>query len=229
MATTSPQGTDPIELVRLPAQAASFDGFRAWARSDDFPAHGRFTFIDEGVLIDMSPEDLETHNLVKTEVVRVLAGLNRELQLGILCSDRMLMTNEAAGIATEPDAMLVTRAALRAGRAEFVTRPGQRHRSRELRGAPSWVLEVVSRSSIQKDKKLLRDAYHRAGVEEYWLIDALGEAIDFQILVTQEHSFVAQPIEDDGIASPLFGQRFALQRQEDEQGFWQYTLHARPL
>ena len=86
--------------------------------------------------------------------------------------------------------------------AEFVTRPGQRHRSRELRGAPSWVLEVVSRSSIQKGKKLLRDAYHRGGVEEYWLIDALGEAIDFQILVTQEHSFVAQPIEDSGIASP---------------------------
>jgi Uma2 family endonuclease len=141
----------------------------------------------------------------------------------------MLMTNAAAGLATEPDAMLVTRAAIRAGRAEFVAQTGRRHRSRELRGAPSWVLEVVSRSSIEKDKKLLRDAYHRGGVEEYWLIDALGEAIDFQTLVAQEQSFVAQSIEDNGIASPLFGRRFTLCRQEDEQGFWQYTLHARAL
>jgi hypothetical protein len=61
------------------------------------------------------------------------------------------------------------------------------------------------------------------------LIDALGEAIDFQILVTQKQSFVAQPTEDSGVASPLFGRRFALQRQEDEQGFWEYTLHARAL
>lgn len=52
----------------------------------------------------------------------------------------------------------------------------------ELEGSSDMVLEVVSDSSAKKDYELLRVAYWKAGVREYWLVDARGERLEFQIL-----------------------------------------------
>jgi Uma2 family endonuclease len=87
------------------------------------------------------------------------------------------------------------------------------------------VLEIVSSSSLRKDKKLLREGYYRAGIREYWLVDALGDDVDFQMLEAGKDAYVA--IEPNGgwLASPTFGCAFRLIRERDEIGSWQYTLH----
>jgi hypothetical protein len=56
------------QRIRVPADARTFDGFRRWMRSPESPTAGRFAFLDDTVLADMSPEELETHNKIKTEV-----------------------------------------------------------------------------------------------------------------------------------------------------------------
>jgi len=38
------------------------------------------------------------------------------------------------------------------------------------RGAPDWVVEVLSPRTAAKDQRDKRDAYERAGVREYWLV-----------------------------------------------------------
>ena len=43
-------------------------------------------------------------------------------------------------------------------------------------------MEIVSDSSVVKDTRQLRQAYARAGVHEYWLVDARGEDLLFEIL-----------------------------------------------
>jgi Uma2 family endonuclease len=53
----------------------------------------------------------------------------------------------------------------------------------EILGSPDLVVEIVSDSSVRKDTTLLRDAYWKAGVREYWLFDARGAEIRFDILV----------------------------------------------
>ncbi len=48
--------------IEVPASAGTFAGFRAWVTSDEFPESLHASFINQGLLIDMSPEELESHN-----------------------------------------------------------------------------------------------------------------------------------------------------------------------
>lgn len=164
--------------VSIPAAAYTLRGFREWAQTDQFPERGQLSFSPEGLIIDMSPELLETHNFVKSDISLTVHTRVRERALGRFIGDRVLYTNESACISTEPDAMFISDASVRSGRCRLTEsrRPGA---SREVIGSPDWIMEVVRPSSIQKDKVILREAYFRAGVGEYWLVDALEEKIDF--------------------------------------------------
>lgn len=91
-------------------------------------------------------------------------------------------------------------------------------------GTPDWVCEVVSDSSRRKDKKLLVDGYHRAGVSEYWLIDARGEEIDFQVLHWTTEGYVAAADQAGWRRSEVFATSFHLERSRDRMGRWRYEL-----
>lgn len=213
--------------VAVPAQAATLEGFRAWAVSEDFPRRGRVCWIDGEMLIEMSPEGLERHNKIKAEVVSELHALAREEDIGTLYGDRALLTHEAARLCTESDALFARWETFRGGRLWMNPRaPEQEQRSDavELVGSPDWVLEVVSPSSIRKDTRKLRRAYHRAGVREYWLIDALGEKIDFQLLSYQTGGYEPVRPREGWRCSPVFGRRFRLDMGRDPLGHRRYTL-----
>ncbi len=98
----------------------------------------------------------------------------------------------------------------------------------ELEGTPDWVLEVVSRSSVQKDTEWLRAAYHRAGIPEYWLIDAQYDEVSFQILRRRRDRYVAVASRDGWVRSTVFGRSFRLDRRKNRMGRWSYTLDVMP-
>jgi Uma2 family endonuclease len=237
MAAVSPQPADPLfsgiifhpedesSPFVVPPTAATWQGFREWARSEEFPERGNLSFANGEIHIDMSPERFDTHNLLRTEISRVLANLLHENPFGLLCNDRILFSNSDANLSTEPDAMFVRRETIRSGRAEFASLSARPQDTKELLGSPDWVLEIVSPSSIEKDNQVLRESYFRAGVHEYWLIDALGAEIDFQLLVRGETGYSPVEPQDGWLPSPTFGKQFKLEREKDEDGFWLYTLH----
>jgi Uma2 family endonuclease len=212
-------------IVRVPTKAATLEGFRAWARSQDFPGHGRISFLGQEILIDMSPERLESHNKVKTEITRVLANLNVELDLGNFYSDRTLLSNVTASLSTEPDALFVTWQGLESSRLRPIPTAGAEDFV-ELEGTPDWVLEIVSPRSVRKDTETLREDYHRAGVPEYWLVDARGEAVIFQIFRHRRNGYVAVAQRGGWRRSQVFGRRFRLERRHDRLGQWQYRLES---
>jgi Uma2 family endonuclease len=214
--------------VRIPVSAFTLAGFRDWATSDAFPEHVRASFIDQEIYLDMSNEDPETHVGVKTEIVRVLANLNRDHELGKFYGDGLLVTNEAAGVSNNPDASFLSRECLQTGRARVVPREGKEGRYIEIEGSPDWVLEAISDSSVEKDTKRLRAAYHRAGITEYWLIDARGGDVVFQILHWRKTGYAAAPVRDGWQRSRVFGRAFRLLRQRDAFGLWEYTLEVQP-
>ncbi len=215
--------------VAIPASAHTLAGFRAWAKSDAFPERGRISFLDQEIVIDMSPEELETHAKVKAEVGRVLLNLNRRIKRGEFYPDGTLVTNVEANLSTEPDATFATWESLESGRVRLVPREGTEGQYLELEGSPDWVMEIVSRTSVQKDTRRLREKYHRARIGEYWLIDARGDEILFQILVRGEADYVAQTERGGWQTSVVFGRRFRLVRRRGRLNLWEYTLQVKPL
>jgi Uma2 family endonuclease len=213
----------------LPASACTLEGFRAWAKSDQYPERGRICFLDQEIFIDMSPEELKTHVKVKTEVGYALVGLNKKRKLGQLYGDGTLVTNVQANLSTIPDATFFLWESLDAGRVRLVPLEGEEGQYMEVEGTPDWVMEVVSKTSVRKDSKRLRERYHRAGIPEYWLIDARGEEIDFQILLREEANYVPADNLKGWQSSRVFGCLFRLVRQRDQGGFWDYTLQTKPL
>jgi Uma2 family endonuclease len=209
--------------VSVPATACTLNGFREWAATDQFPERGQISFSPEGLIIDMSPELLETHNYVKSDIGLTVHTRVRERKLGRFIGDRVLYTNESACVSTEPDAMFISEASMRSGRCQL-TESRRQGVSREVLGSPDWIMEVVSPSSMHKDKVVLREAYFRAGVGEYWLIDALKDEIEFQILTPGKDAYAVVKSDDGWIFSPTFDCSFRLTR-EKRDNFWHYTLH----
>jgi len=214
-------------FLRIPISACTHAGFREWVKSEAFPDHIRVAYPDQEIYLDMSKEELETHNKVKMEVARVVLNLEQEEDLGTFYGDGVLVTNEAAGVSNNPDGTFVAWETLDAGRVRLVPREGELGQYLEIEGSPDWLMEVVSDSSVTKDTRQLRESYHRARVPEYWLIDARGDEIVFQILYWRKSGYAAAPIRDGWQRSRVFGRSFRLTRVRDRRGYWRYTLEVR--
>jgi len=68
----------------------------------------------------------------------------------------------------------------------------------------------------------------RAGIPEYWLIDAqLGE-VSFQVLRRQQNRYVAVGPRGGWNRATVFGRSFRLERRKNRLGRWAYSLEAAP-
>jgi Uma2 family endonuclease len=213
--------------VAIPVKAATdLAAFRRWAMSDDFPERGRYTFMMGSLWVDLSMEQLFTHNRVTTRVTTVLFQLAESEKLGYFFSDGARVSHPPAGLSVEPDGVFVSYAAVRDGRAELIEGDTDGHL--EIQGTPDMVLEVVSDSSVRKDTIELRSLYHEAGVPEYWLIDARGKAPRFDLLRRGPKLYAAVRRQAGGwVRSEVFGRSFQLGRQTDPLGHPQFTLAVR--
>lgn len=211
-------------LLHVPRQAHTLAGFRDWALSDEFPEKLRVTFLDGEVYLDMGKEEIRTHAAVKTAVALTVGNLIRELDLGDIYINGVLVTNFPAKVSNNPDAVAVFWTSLEGG---LVCYPRRKNREMEIEGSPDWVLEIVSDSSVAKDTRQLRRAYHQAGIREYWLIDARRTEISFQLLHWRQKGYVAATPHEGWVRSRVFDRLFSLTRKTDRRGGWKYTLHVK--
>lgn len=209
------------ERIRIPDFVDDLESFRRWARSDGFPERGRFSHLNGELWVDVMPEQLFTHNQVKGEFAIVLGGMVKSDRLGRYFHDRTLLTNSQAGLSTEPDGTFVSYASLKRDRVRLIE---AEEGFLELDGAPDMVLEVVSATSVEKDTVVLRELYWQAGIPEYWLVDARGDRLQFDILLRQPDGYVATREQGGWLESVVFGKSFRLGSRPDELGHPEYTL-----
>ncbi|HEY1065988.1 MAG TPA: Uma2 family endonuclease, partial [Pirellulales bacterium] len=150
----------------------SLADFRAWVLSEAFPERIRASYVNGSIEVDTSPDEYFGHNFPKGEISSQLHLFIKRKNLGFACFDRAYFTHIAADVSTEPDFLFFSHEALASGRVRFLPRVNDRPGSMELEGAPDLIVEIVSDSSVAKDRRRLPAAYFTAGVLEYWLVDA---------------------------------------------------------
>lgn len=126
-----------------------------------WPDEVRYELIDGDAFL-MAPAPLVVHQDMAFEIARQLANALEGAPCRVLIApvDVRLPqgdeADEAVDTVVQPDVLLVCDPAK-------IDRRG-------VRGAPDWVLEVISPSTALRDQNTKRRLYERAGVREYWLI-----------------------------------------------------------
>jgi Uma2 family endonuclease len=215
----------PENAVRIPDWVSDFESFRRWTFSDAFPEEGQFSYLDGELWVDLSMEQLFTHNQVKAAYTHGIMSLLAEIRTGRYVPDRMRLVHPESGLSTEPDGLFYAWETVRNGRLRLIETEEQG--CLDLEGATDMVLEVVSATSVRKDTEILRDLYWRAGIPEYWLVDARKYPLRFEILRHTPEGYVAVESHGGWLRSEVFGRAFLLTQQTDPLGHPEYTLAVR--
>jgi Uma2 family endonuclease len=213
------------EHIHIPPWVLDHESFRRWLHSEEFPETGRICYLNGEVWVDMSKEQLYSHNQVKAEFAFALRGLLKAEPLGRFFPDGALLSNAEEEFTSQPDGTFVSHKRLDAGDVRLIG--GSKEGVVELEGAPDMVLEVVSASSVEKDTVTLRNLYWQAGIKEYWLVDARGEKLSFDILRYTAKGYQETRKQGGWLKSAVFGKSFRLAREADQAGNPDHTLHVR--
>jgi Uma2 family endonuclease len=214
--------TDPVVVPEWVHDRATF---LRWTESADFPEGGRIDYLAREVWIDMSEEQVFSHNQVKTELTRVLAGLARAERMGRYFADGLRIEHPEADLVAVPDGVFLANPTIETMRVRFVK--GAQSGFTRVEGSPDLVVEVLSDSSVKKDTEELRSLYHKAGIPEYWLIDARSESLRFDVLRRTDRGYVAARKKDGWVSSAVLGKSFRLTQRPDLLGHPEYTLEVK--
>jgi Uma2 family endonuclease len=213
------------DSVHVPVWVSDLKSFRRWIHSDESPEKAPVFFLAGEVWVDMSKEQIFSHVRLKQEFFRILGTVAKEGRLGDFLPDGLLLTNEEADLSGNPDGTFVSKESFRNERVRLIE--GAEDGYVELEGSPDMVLEVVSDSSVEKDTEVLRELYWKAGIREYWLVDARGERLDFQILRHTTRGYAPIRKSAGWLKSAVFAKSFRLTRQLDDLGHPDFTLDVR--
>ncbi len=216
--------------IEIPEGIGSLRSFRRWAFSPEFPESCRIDFVQGRIEIDMSPEEIFTHGTPKVEILRVIANRLLEDDMGIVLGDSTRVSSVEAGLSAEPDVVFVSHRRIESGQVTITPAKKRRKDSGiELVGGVDMVAEILSRGSIKKDTLKLPKAYFAAGVTEFWLVDALGEDLRFQVYGRGRTGFVARRVDAEGwMKSTVFTCHVKMTRMRSSHGYDRYRLECKP-
>ena len=142
-------------LARRDLEIHTYGDYRAW------PEDVRYELID-GIAYAMRPAPTVSHQETAGAIYRQIdEQLDRSpCRVLIAPLDVRLPRGDEADAAVDtvvqPDLLVVCDPA--------------RIDERGVRGAPDWIIEVLSPATAAHDQVRKRDLYERAGVREYWLV-----------------------------------------------------------
>lgn len=175
-----------MALPRATGHRFTYADYRQW------PDDQRWELID-GVPFAMAPAPTVSHQTLVLSIARQID----DALVGVPCRtliapvDVLLPAADEAGdqatTVVQPDILIVCDPAK-------VT-------ENNIRGAPDWIIEVLSPATARHDHLTKRVLYERAGVREYWLVHPVDRVIT---LYTLKNGFYGGPeiVEMAGERSP---------------------------
>lgn len=149
-------------LPRKSGQTYTYGDYCQW--QDE----ARFELID-GIAYAMGPAPLRRHQLTLGEIHRQIANAlkGKPCQVYVAPFDvRLPKANEAdekVDTVVQPDISVIC--------------DRTKLDERGCRGAPDWVIEVISPTTASHDHILKRRLYEHAGVREYWLVHPVDRIV----------------------------------------------------
>ena len=130
------------------------------AYKDDYTPDLRTELI-AGKIIMMSPRPKTTHIRVSGNIYRQFGNYLEDKQCEAFGEIDVYLDEHNRFI---PDALIVCNN-------DIIDEEG-------IHGAPDLVVEVLSPSTARFDRGKKKDAYERAGVKEYWIVDTFAKSIE---------------------------------------------------
>ncbi|MBI2805757.1 MAG: Uma2 family endonuclease [Planctomycetes bacterium] len=212
--------------IIVPGWVNTLAEYRRWAETDDYPQTGWVSYLDGKIWVDPNLEEFFTHNRVKQAFNYMFGSLFEREPVADFVPDRMLLVNTIANLSTEPDGLFYLWDTMRSGRLGLV--PGKKTGYMQLEGTPDGVLEIVSDGSVTKDLDHLRNLYWKAQFPEYWVVDARGDAIRFDIFRHAEEGYEPTLAQDGWLRSEVLGHSFRVERKSDPLGRPKFVVHVKP-
>lgn len=161
---SNPEDVNKQKIVR--ESQMSYDDYA------NMPDDGIRYELAAGKLEALTPAPHPLHQLVVSEIRdKVKSTCNTKYIIILSPVDVILSDTEVR----QPDLVMLHR-----DRLSLLTHKG-------IEGPPDLVVEVLSPSSIKRDREDKRKSYARYGVPEYWIIDMNNVALEQYVLVNEEY------------------------------------------
>jgi len=163
-----------------------------WSYADylRLPDDGRRYEIIEGVLYVANAPCYE-HQYTVGEVAFALRLVVKQHQSGVVLEAPFEVHLAEKTKAVQPDVLFI--------RTENQPAVG----TQVFEGVPDLVVEVISPSSIRLDRTVKFDAYERAGVPEYWIVDPKARLVEVYTLARGEYALLGQYTGDEIVTSQV--------------------------
>lgn len=154
-----------------------------------WPDELRCELID-GVVYDMTPAPLLRHQEVSMELSVQIGGFLRDKPCRVFAAPfdiRLPRGDEADELidtVVQPDLAVIC--------------DESKTDRRGCRGAPDWIIEILSPSTSAKDQVTKRELYERHGVREYWLLHPEEGVLTIYLLNDQGRFGVSNAVETKG-------------------------------
>lgn len=141
-----------------------------------------------GVVYDMSPAPGYQHGIINGNIHRIIGNsLKNTLCLVFIENLDFRYQPDVNDDYVCPDIMIVC--------------DRKRLKGSFYNGVPKFIVETLSPSTAKRDKTDKKDAYEKAGVEEYWIVSPQGKSVEIYYLedgkYVLEESYMLQDDEEE--------------------------------
>ena len=154
------------------------------------PDDGRRYEIIEGVLHVTNAPNM-AHQYAVAEIVGEIRRFVKEQRLGIVLPAPFEIHLSETSRPVLPDVVFI-----RADKQPELDAP-------YYEGSPDLIVEVLSPSSVRLDRHIKFDAYERAGVAEYWIVNPRTRSVEIYTLSAGEYALLGEFVGDETLTSKV--------------------------
>lgn len=143
-----------------------------------------------GEIFDMSPSPRYEHSLINGNLYAIIKAGLKDSICRVFMGNIDYVFNSETDDYLEPDIIVCC--------------DKNQIRGNSYYGTPKFIAEIISPSTIKRDRTIKKDIYENAGVDEYWIISPIERALEIYYLENGKYVLAESYVVDDDEKSEYF-------------------------